>query len=368
MVLHDDIGSVLRDAATFPTRIGSHADVDDRLGKAVKTGLHLGAKVLAAGVHVGEAMARPAEAAMRAAGIEIEPSHSADGDVRYDFFSGIGPEIERPGGVLPGANEWDRAVSEHHPNPVVLMHGTAGGAQTNWGVYVPLLVKEGFSPFTLTFGAHTSAPWPLSALGGLAPIEDSAAEFGDFVSRVLLATGSQKVDVIGHSQGTVVTAYYAKFLGGADKLGTVVSLAPMWRGSQALVTKLGGPVELSIALGGTHRLHFPAAAQLAHDSDFFRRLNADGGPYVSGVRYVNMSTRYDEFVRPYTSGQHPGRPGDDVINIVVQESCESDFSDHLGIAGSRRAARMVLNALDGSDDPASGPRDVPCEVVPPIVG
>ena len=29
---------------------------------------------------------------------------------------------------------------------------------------------------------------------------------------------------------------------------------------------------------------------------------------------------------------------------------------------------MVLNALDGSADPAHGPREVPCELVPPILG
>jgi triacylglycerol lipase len=29
---------------------------------------------------------------------------------------------------------------------------------------------------------------------------------------------------------------------------------------------------------------------------------------------------------------------------------------------------MVLNALDGSDDPARGPREVPQKAVPPILG
>jgi triacylglycerol lipase len=83
---------------------------------------------------------------------------------------------------------------------------------------------------------------------------------------------------------------------------------------------------------------------------------------------VNISTRYDEFARPYTSGQVPGGPDDDVINIVVQDTCQHDFSDHLAIAGSQRAATMVLNALDGSDDPARGPREVPQKAVPPILG
>lgn len=355
---------LLTDIAKFPLRIGSHAT-----HAGVETGLYLGERVLAAGVKAGEEIERPAVAAMRAAGIKVDSVLTSGGTkVDYDFFAGVTPEILNPGGTLPGANEWDRPLSAAHPNPVVLMHGTAGGAQTNWGAYVPLLAQEGFSPFTMTFGAVTTAPWPLSALGGMAPIEESAAQFGAFVDKVLTATGAKKVDVVGHSQGTIVPDYYAKFLGGAAKIGTYVSLAPLWQGTEVFTNKLIGPVEFHVALDATHHLHFASAQQMIRGSEFITKLNSGGSPYVSGIRYVNLSTRYDEFVRPYTSGQVPGGPGDDVINIVVQDTCNRDFSDHLAIAGSRRAATMVLNALDGSDDPARGPRAVPCELVPPIVG
>lgn len=355
---------ILTDAVRFPLRIGSVA-ADD----TVRTGLHLGHHVLAAGVKAGGVVERPAVAAMRAAGLKVESFHTDDGrKVDYDFFAGVAPEILNPGGDLPGANEWDRPLSKSHPNPVVLMHGTAGGAQTNWGAYVPLLVEQGFSPFTLTFGAVTTAPWPLSALGGMAPIEDSAAEFGAFVDKVLAATGADQVDVVGHSQGTLVPGYYAKFLDGQDKIGRYVSLAPLWQGTEVFTNKLAGGIEFHIALDVAHRVHFASAQQMIDGSEFLQRLNSGSGPYVSGIRYVNISTRHDEFVRPYTSGQVAGGPDDDVINVVVQDTCSKDFSDHLAIAGSRRAATMVLNALDGSNTPDRGPRKVPCEVVPPLMG
>jgi len=363
-----DAARILTDAAKFPLRIGSHA-----AGDSMRAGLHLGEKVLAVGVNVGEEVQRPAVAAMRAAGVEAESRHTDGGrKVDYNFFAGVAPEILNPGGTLPGANEWSRPLSKSHPNPVILMHGTAGGAQTNWGAYVPLLVEQGFSPFTLTFGAVKNAPWPLSALGGMTPIEDSAAEFGAFADKVLAATDAQQVDVVGHSQGTLVPGYYAKVLGGRDKIGTYVSLAPMWQGTEVFTNKLADTVEFHAVLGTAlemvNHVHFAAAPQMIRGSEFLAALNSDGGPYVPGIRYVNISTRYDEFVRPYTSGQVPGGPDDYVINIVVQDTCDHDFSDHLAIAGSRRAATMVLNALDGSDDPAHGPREVPCEVVPPILG
>ncbi len=355
---------ILTDVAKFPMRIGSLAAAD-----SVRAGLHLGDKVLAVGVEAGGEIERPAVAALRAAGIEVESLHRHDGrKINYDFFAGVPPEVLNPGGALPGANEWDRPLSKAHPNPVILMHGTAGGAQTNWGAYVPLLVEQGFSPFTLTFGAVKSAPWPLSALGGMTPIEDSAAEFGEFVDKVLTATGAEQVDVVGHSQGTLVPGYYAKALGGENKIGKYVSLAPLWQGTEVFTNKLAGAIEFHIALDITHRVHFASAPQMIRGSEFLQTLNSGGGPYVPGIRYVNISTRYDEFVRPYTSGQTPGGPSDDVINVVVQDTCSEDFSDHLAIAGSRRAATMVLNALDGSGDPAHGPREVPCEVVPPVWG
>ena len=202
---------VITDVAKFSLRIGSHAAhsgiaAGERIsGESVRTGLHLSERVLVNFVHVGEEIERPAVAAMRAAGIEVESLRTDAGrKVYYDFFAGVTPEILNPGGTLPGANQWDRPMSKAHPNPVILMHGTAGGAQTNWGLYVPLLVQQGFSPFTLTFGAVKTAPWPLSALGGMAPMEDSAAEVGEFVDKVLDATGASKVDVVGQDRKSVV--------------------------------------------------------------------------------------------------------------------------------------------------------------------
>ncbi|MFP3468109.1 lipase, partial [Leifsonia sp. SIMBA_070] len=56
-----------------------------------------------------------------------------------------------------------------------------------------------------------------------------------------------------------------------------------------------------------------------------------------------IMTRYDELVVPYTSGNIVAA---NATNIVVQDGCSQDFSEHAGIAGSRRAATFVLNALD----------------------
>jgi pimeloyl-ACP methyl ester carboxylesterase len=283
--------------------------------------------------------------------------------VGYNFFSGIPAELAHPGGSLPGSNDWTCKPTAAHPYPVVLVHGTGGGAQTNWGVYAPLLANEHYCVFALTYGAYTALPWPTSAIGGMGPIPDSAAQLGRFVDRVLAATGAAKVDIVGHSQGTLVPNYWAKRLGGAAKIDKYISLAPLWLG-----TDTAGGAELTAfadRLGAGSLLHgsvgaaCPACLQMLAGSPFMTSLDADG-VYALGIDYTNIVTRHDELVVPYTSG---AVPGPHATTVVVQDGCPIDYSDHLAIAGSPRAAAYVLNALD----PANA-RPVPCRFVPPFTG
>lgn len=47
----------------------------------------------------------------------------------------------------------------------------------------------------------------------------SAQDLSNFVDQVLNATGASKVNIFGHSEGSIVPRYYLKFLGGAAKVG-----------------------------------------------------------------------------------------------------------------------------------------------------
>ncbi|NKY29131.1 esterase/lipase family protein [Nocardia gamkensis] len=282
--------------------------------------------------------------------------------VDYNFFAGIPAELSHPGGSLPGTNDWSCRPGSEHPNPVVLVHGTGGGAQTNWGVYAPLLANEGYCVYSSTFGAY-NLPWPASAIGGMLPIEQSSAQLAAFVDRVRTATGAGKVDLIGHSQGNFIGNYYVKRLGGAAKVDKMVGLAPPWLGSNAggmadlneFGTRLGlGP--LFDAVAGSPCM---ACRQVLQGSEFVRTLNADG-VYHPDVAYTNIATELDELVVPYTSGLVTGPR---VTNIVVQDGCSTDYSGHTGIAGSKRAATYVLNALDPAHQ-----RPVPCGVADPYTG
>ncbi|AQA24343.1 alpha/beta hydrolase fold family protein [Rhodococcus sp. MTM3W5.2] len=273
---------------------------------------------------------------------------------KFESSAGFSNEETNPGGSLTGSNDFGCKPTADHPRPVVLVHGTAGGQQITWGTYVPMLKNAGFCVFALTYGA-VAGPWPISAIGAMKPIENSAQQLGEFIDRILSATGASTVDIVGHSQGTLVPAYYAKVLGGQSKITNYVSLAPLWLG-----TKVGGGDGLPglFERWGLPDSAFPicqACGQFVAGSKVVNRVNADGTPYLKGIRYTNIGTRYDEQVVPYTQGMIPGPPGYQVTNIVVQDGCEQDSSDHIELTGTKRAAYMVLNALD----PAN-PREVPC--------
>jgi triacylglycerol lipase len=261
-----------------------------------------------------------------------------------------------PGANAPGTNDWGCKPTAAHPNPVVLVHGTLGNRATNWQTYGPLLRNNGYCVFALTYGATFPLPYP-GAFGGLGDIRVSAQELGAFVEQVLTATGAQRVDILGHSQGTLMPNYYAKFLGGADRIDKYVSLAPLWHGTGS--TGPSGSGAMAAAFPGADPLALlgPAFAQMGTDSEFIAQMRA-GGVAVPGISYTNIVTKYDELVRPYTSGIEDG-----MTNVVVQDRCKLDYSEHFQIAADRVASVLVLNALDPDH-----PRPVPCVLVLPFVG
>ena len=279
------------------------------------------------------------------------PAQATPLPVPYNFLPAAiigGP----PNANAPGTNDWSCKPTAAHPRPVVLVHGTLGNRSTNWQTYGPLRKNSGYCVFSLTYGATVPVPYP-GAFGGLGDIRASARELGVFVDRVLAATGAAKVDLVGHSQGTLMPDYWVKFLGGAPKVRSYISLAPLWHGTASS----GPPPQMSAAFPNPFDSFGPAFGQMSTGSPFLTQLRA-GGVAVPGVRYVNIMTKYDELVKPYTSGIEPG-----MTNIVLQDHCKQDYTEHFEIAADKNATIFVLNALD----PAH-PRPLFCSLVLPFVG
>lgn len=280
--------------------------------------------------------------------------------VTYDFFDGARAELVNPGGSFPGSNDFACQPSAEHPNPVVLVHGTGGNRQTNWATMIPALRNEGYCVFALTYGTFPGTDWPTSAFGGLMRMEASAEQLREFVSRVLAATDAAKVDLVGHSEGTLMPTYFVKYLGGAATVDKYVSLAPYWKGQDSTAYLQLEAMTRALGLDPDQALPCPECAQENYGSPFMRMINSKGTPYVPGITYTNVMTRYDGIVEPWTDGFVPGPA---TTNIVLQDTCAADRSDHLSIVASRRSVAMVLGALD----PAHAP-PVPCVPVAPGLG
>ncbi|GHB64047.1 lipase [Streptomyces cirratus] len=236
-----------------------------------------------------------------------------------------------------GWNDWTCKPSAAHPRPVVLVHGTLGNSVDNWLGFAPYLVHRGYCVYSLDYGQIPGQ----SFFNGLGPIDRSAVQLGTFVDRVLASTGAAKTDIVGHSQGGMMPRQYLKSPGGAAKVNALVGLAPDNHG-----TTLSGLTQLLPYFPGAEDLISSATPGLADQivgSPFVTQLNA-GGDTVPGVAYTVITTKYDEVVTPYTSGF---LSGPNVRNVVIQDLCALDFSEHVAIGLTDRIAwHEAANALD----------------------
>jgi triacylglycerol esterase/lipase EstA (alpha/beta hydrolase family) len=237
-----------------------------------------------------------------------------------------------------GVNDFGCRPSTAHPRPLVLLHGTFVNPTEQWPIGGPYFAHLGYCVFELDYGQYAGIP----LVHGIAPIEQSGRQLSAYVDRVLAATGAHQVDIVGHSQGGgALPRYYLKFLGGAPKVHTLVGIAPTNHGGTA-----SGLFTVAQRIPGATRVigaACPACVEQFVRSAFNRRLDA-GGDTVPGVAYTTIVTRYDELVTPYTN---QFLTGPNVHNVVVQNLCALDVSDHVLVGTVDGVAlHEAANALD----------------------
>jgi hypothetical protein len=238
----------------------------------------------------------------------------------------------------PGANDWTCQPTAAHPLPLVLVHGLGATASENWNYLSPILKADGYCVFALTYGVDSRFPY----MGGVVAMEQSSHELDAFVHRVVTATGAAQVDLVGHSEGTVMPQYWLWKLGGAPLVHEYVAITPLYDG-----TTFYGIANLeSYDQGGTFATfsngYCGSCLEFIHGSPFLTDLYKDGVA-APGVQYTTIMTTHDELVTPYTSG-YLNSP--QATNIVLQDVCPLDLSEHGALAYDPVVARLVQNALD----------------------
>lgn len=287
--------------------------------------------------------------------------HSAPLPVSYSAASAYQAWLADPDAVPSGANDWSCKPTKAHPRPVILVHGTFSPRIMAWHTLSPLLKNQGYCVYALNYGAPTG-----SFLKATGPVVTSAMkQFGPFINQVLRSTGARRVDIVGQSQGGAMPRYWMRYGNsvwpdGTPKVGSVVGLNPGTHGT----TLFGASMLAEMAPAGTDPLTYvcKACQDFYPHSTFMQRLNSTkhypgerfAGEIQHGVTYTVISTKYDDVVTPYKSQflLHPG-----VHNIVLQDGCPIDLSDHLSGLFDPRALDFITNALDPAH--ARTPRCVP---------
>lgn len=227
----------------------------------------------------------------------------------------------------PGTREW----------PVVLVHGT-GADRDYWQMMAANLRADGWAVFALNFGNH-----------GTRLIEDSTTEVDAFISGVLAHTGAEKVILVGHSQGGLLSRFWMRHFDGARKTKHLVCI-----GSPNHGTTLGGIASPLVTTrtaekamrGLIQRALGPAAFQQIAGSDFLNNTNA-GGDVEEDVTYTCIATRFDAIVQPPESCFLHSEVEGQVHNVWVQDLEPGLRILHDELPEDPRVIRLVRAALRG---------------------
>jgi pimeloyl-ACP methyl ester carboxylesterase len=214
---------------------------------------------------------------------------------------------------------------------VLLVHGTGEKRGETWSwSYEPALRARGYATCAVQLPDHGLGDFDVAARYVVAGIRKA--------SRL----AERPIAVVGHSQGGALPVWALKFWPGLRaRVTDVVSLAGPFDGTQ-LGNELCAPGRCA-----------PLAWELRRGSHHVAALRS--APLPDGVDVTSVSTQYDEIVRPQPSASrlHGAR------NVLLQDVCPQDPSDHGLILGDPVAFALTMDALthDGPAAPGRLPAD-----------
>ncbi|KAK4613957.1 hypothetical protein CLAFUW4_09451 [Fulvia fulva] len=241
--------------------------------------------------------------------------------------------------------------STTHPNPVVFFHGLGAIFHEDLNFLQLYLQSQGFCTFSTTYGEYDAFPF----VGGLKPINASAAELATFIHEVQSKTGAGKIDLVGHSEGAFLTLYVPKFTDTAHLIDKIIAIAPPTHG-----TDFGSIYDLAYLFSNVSRevvgdvlqtVGCAACDELGPDGAAVKALT-NGTSVQPGNQVTILTSRYDQLVTPTTTSwvDEPG-----VRNLYVQKFCPLDFVGHIGEAYDLNVWAIVRKTLTGLAEGKVGP-------------
>lgn len=237
-----------------------------------------------------------------------------------------GPALSVPRDQLKAALSCPGGFSHHERDPVLLVHGTFITPEESWSTnYARALPPLGYDVCTVRL--------PGRAVGDI----QVSSEYVVYAIRRIAARSGRKVDVIGHSQGTVQPRWAVKWWPDVRRrVDDYVSLAGPHHG---INTADGACVANRCA---------PAIWQMRHGSRFLTALNA-GDETPDGPDYTSIYSQTDELVTPPSTAPLSG-----ASNFPVQSLCPARIVHHGGLLYDNVVFAAVMDALThpGGTDPS----------------
>lgn len=209
-------------------------------------------------------------------------------------------------------------VQKKGETPVMLVHGyganSASMAFLQW-----MLRRMGWSNVYII--SYTP---PTANARGL------AKQLAHKAGQIMEKCEADKIDIVCHSMGGVLTRYALINLDLADKVDCVVTLGSPHRGSRVagLVPAMG------------------SAAQLRHDSPFIKEVAADGDT-PGNARFYSLWSEFDSFVLPVRSALIQGN----ATNIHIP------YHGHLALLYSPTVVKLVDQCLREHREGGSSEQD-----------
>ena len=270
------------------------------------------------------------------------PTPAAD-PVPWRWWDGAAHQLTNGLTDPPGINRDDCRPTAERPTPVILVHGTGLNGGNSWATFGAALAAEGYCAWAPTVGAPPGLAGAPGSTGGLDSLSAvSAPQLVAEIDRVLALTGAEEVDLVGHSQGAIIASYVTA-TARAEVVRTVVTL-----GSDPARSGDGPPQFVTDLLAALS----PETAQQDAEATL-AWLGDEGVPFARDVRYVAVSSDYDELTGPVTAPTVP-----DFVDLQVvrlQDGCEVDRSGHLTVLASPRAVDLVVDAVGGPRGAGPGP-------------
>ncbi|WP_019070958.1 esterase/lipase family protein [Streptomyces hokutonensis] len=170
-------------------------------------------------------------------------------------------------------------------DPIIFVHGLSGSA-SGWDDWVADFEADGYSSSELFAWSYD---WTQSNV-------TTASQLATEVKSVLAQTGASKVDIVGHSMGTLSSRYFLKNLSGTSYVDHFVSVAGVNHGTT--IASLCGWL-------------YTSCKEMQTGSSFLTALNS-GDETPGSVSYAAYWSDCDEAINPDTSAELSGATNVDV--------------------------------------------------------